>query len=90
MALSNPSRLRPFLTPRRRILNGSVTNPHVRVNAAKIAVRIEGGEGKAVDGVPTDIYIEVRKYDVHYLSDGALSNDEAGRFCQIMERRAPG
>ena len=56
---------------------------------AKITVRIEGGEVKAVDGVPVDMYIEVRNYDVDRLSDGALSQDEEGRLCQILEWRAP-
>jgi hypothetical protein len=56
---------------------------------AKITVRIEGGEVKAVDGVPVDMYIEVRNYDVGHLSDGALSQDEEGRLCQILEWHAP-
>jgi len=56
---------------------------------AKITVRIEEGEVKAVDGLPIDMYIEVRNYDVDHLSDRALSQDEEGRLCQILEWRAP-
>lgn len=56
---------------------------------AKITVRIEGGEVKAVDGVPTDMYIEVRNYDVDRIAPEPLSKDEDGRPCQILEWRAP-
>jgi hypothetical protein len=56
---------------------------------AKITVWIEEGKVTAVDGVPTDVYIEVRNYDIDRLTDGALSKDEEGRPCQILEWRAP-
>jgi len=35
------------------------------------------------------MYIEVRNYDVDRLSDRALSQDEEGRLCQILEWRVP-
>ena len=85
----NPSRLQPSLTPRRSILNGSDTIPKREGDVAKITVRIEGGEVKAVDGVPVEMYIEVRNYDVDPLSHGALSHYEEGRLCEILERHAP-
>jgi hypothetical protein len=56
---------------------------------AKITVFIEEGTVKAVEGIPVDVYIEVRNYDVERLWDFALSKDENGRTCQILEWHAP-
>ena len=56
---------------------------------AKITVRIEEGKVTAVDGVPMDVYVEARNYDIDRLAAGALSKDEEGRPCQILEWRAP-
>ena len=56
---------------------------------AKITVVIEEGKVKAVEGIPTDMFLEVRNYDVDRLHDSALSRDDEGRPCQILEWHAP-
>jgi hypothetical protein len=56
---------------------------------AKITVWIEEGKVTAVDGVPTDVYVEVRNYDTDRLAGGALPKDEEGGARQILEWRAP-
>jgi hypothetical protein len=56
---------------------------------AKISVLIEEGQVKAVEGIPIDLYVEVRNYDVDRLDKRGLSKDENGRACEIREWHAP-
>jgi hypothetical protein len=56
---------------------------------AKITVTIEKGKVKDVDGIPVDMYLEVRNYDVENLVDSFLSKDDNGKPCQVLEWRAP-
>jgi hypothetical protein len=55
----------------------------------KISVLIEDGRVKAVEGIPIDISVEVRYYDVESLDKNGLSKDENGRACEIREWHAP-
>lgn len=55
----------------------------------KISVLIEGGRVRAVDGIPVDVSVEVRNYDVRSLDKIGLSKDENGRACEIREWHAP-
>jgi starvation-inducible outer membrane lipoprotein len=55
----------------------------------KILVVVEGGKIKNIEGIPTDLYVEVRDYDVDGLSKSELSQDEDGRACEVREWRAP-
>jgi hypothetical protein len=56
---------------------------------AKIIVGIEVGKVIAIDGIPVDIVVEVRNYDVQSLPAQLLSKDEDGRRCEVKEWRAP-
>ena len=56
---------------------------------AKISVLIEEGQVKAVEGIPIDLYVEVRNYDVDRLDKRGLSKDENGQACEIREWHAP-
>jgi hypothetical protein len=56
---------------------------------AKITVLIEERRVKEVDGVPVDMYVEVRNYDVERLDKSGLSKDDNGRACKIREWHAP-
>lgn len=56
---------------------------------AKITVLIEEGRVKAVDGIPVDMYVEVRNYEVDRLDKNGLSKDQNGRACEIREWPAP-
>ena len=56
---------------------------------AKISVLIEQGKVKTVEGIPIDMYVEVRNYDVGQVDKNKLSKDENGRECEIREWRAP-
>ena len=55
---------------------------------AKITVIIENGKVTGVDGIPEDIYIEVRNYDIGGLHQKLLSEDESGKTCEVREWRA--
>jgi hypothetical protein len=55
----------------------------------KISVLIEEGRAKAVEGIPIDMSVEVRNYDVDRLDINGLSKDENGRACEIREWHAP-
>jgi len=55
---------------------------------AKITVTLENGAIQQVEGIPPDIFIEVRNYDVSDLDEKMISHDERGRKCQIREWRA--
>ena len=46
---------------------------------AKIIVLLEDGTVKAVEGVPADMYVEVRNYDIDRLVQNVVSRDENGR-----------
>ena len=55
----------------------------------KIIVVIKNGGVEEVDGIPTDVYLEVRNYDVKNTDEEFLSKDEKGRVCEIHEWRPP-
>jgi len=55
---------------------------------AKITVIIENGKVTDVDGIPEDIYVEVRNYDIDGLHERVLSQDERGKTCEVREWRA--
>ena len=55
----------------------------------KINVLIEEGRVKAVEGIPVDMPVEVRNYDVNRLDKRRLSKDENGRACEIREWHPP-
>jgi hypothetical protein len=56
---------------------------------AKITVKIEDGMVQAVEGIPGDVTIEVRNYDVRGVDEKVIAKDEKGRSCEIREWRAP-
>jgi hypothetical protein len=64
-------------------------NPQAWDEMAKISVLIEQGKVKTVEGIPIDMYVDVRNYDVGQLDKNKLSKDENGRECEILEWRAP-
>ena len=55
----------------------------------KISVLIEEGRVKAVEGIPIDVSVEVKNYDVNHLDKNGLSKDDNGRVCEIREWHAP-
>ena len=55
----------------------------------KISMVIEDGRVKAVEGIPTDIYVEVKTYDSDGLDKNGLSKDENGRACDVREWHSP-
>ena len=56
---------------------------------AKIIVHIETGKVMAIEGIPVDIVVEVRNYDVQSRPAQLLSRDDDGRPCEVKEWRAP-
>jgi len=42
----------------------------------KISVLIEEGRVKAVEGIPIDVSVEVKNYDVNHLDKNGLSKDD--------------
>jgi hypothetical protein len=56
---------------------------------AKIVLIIRNGVVDAIEGIPTDMFVEVRNYDVANLTEDLLSRDADGRACQVKEWRAP-
>jgi hypothetical protein len=48
-----------------------------------ISVLIEQGRVKAVEGIPMDVSVEVKNYDVDCLDKGGLSKDEDGRSAKF-------
>jgi hypothetical protein len=54
----------------------------------KISVFIEQGRVKAVDGIPIDVSVDVKNYNVDDLDKNGLSKDD-GRACEIREWHAP-
>ena len=67
----------------------AATNCKGEADMAKITVLMEDGRVQNVDGIPIDLYVEVRNYDVGGLPHEVLSKDGNGRACQIREWRAP-
>jgi hypothetical protein len=62
---------------------------NVSVDMAKITVLIEEGKVKAIEGIPVDMHVEVRNYNVDRADKNAVSKDEDGRACEILECHAP-
>ena len=56
---------------------------------AKVIVRIRNGIAQSVEGIPTDMFIEVRNYDVADMPEDLLSKDADGQPCQVEEWHAP-
>ena len=46
---------------------------------AKITVKIEDGMVQAVEGIPGDVTIEVRNYDVGGVDEKVIAKDEKGK-----------
>jgi hypothetical protein len=56
----------------------------------KIQIRLENGVIQAIEGLPTDVAVEVFDYDVDkYQRNHQLSQDENGRACDIKEWHSP-
>jgi hypothetical protein len=55
----------------------------------KITVKIEDGVVQAVEGIPTDVTIEVRNYDVSDVDRRGVTKDESGKSCEIREWHTP-
>jgi len=55
---------------------------------AKITVKIEDGMVQAVEGIPTDMTVEVRNYDVSEVDEKMVTKDEGGKSCEIREWHA--
>lgn len=55
----------------------------------KIQIRIEDGTIRQIDGLPTDLAVEVFNYDIENLDRKGLSLDENGKACEIKEWYAP-
>jgi hypothetical protein len=55
----------------------------------KITIKVEKGTIQMIDGIPLDVCIEVRNYDVAEVDEKMISADEDGRSCQIVEWHAP-
>jgi hypothetical protein len=60
-----------------------------KYNMAKITVKIEEGMVQAVEGIPTDVTIEVRNYDVSDGDGEMVTKDENRKSCEIREWQAP-
>jgi hypothetical protein len=56
---------------------------------AKVIVRIKNGIAESVEGIPTDMFFEVRNYDVANVAEDLLSKDADGKPCQVKEWHAP-
>ncbi|HEY1472074.1 MAG TPA: hypothetical protein VGF61_23745 [Candidatus Acidoferrum sp.] len=56
---------------------------------AKITVKIEDGTVQTVEGILTDVTIEVRNHDVSGLDEKVVTNDENGKSCEVREWHAP-
>jgi hypothetical protein len=59
------------------------------MNMAKITVLIEEGKVTMVEGIPVDMYIEVRNYDLDGVGEKLISKDENGKPCHVREWHAP-
>jgi hypothetical protein len=56
---------------------------------AKVIIRIRNGIAESIEGIPTDMFIEVRNYDVDNVAEDQLSKDPDGQPCQVKEWHAP-
>jgi hypothetical protein len=56
---------------------------------AKVTVIIRNGVAEAIEGIPKDMFVEVRNYDVANVTGGLLSRDAYGKPCQVKEWHAP-
>ena len=56
---------------------------------ASIIVRIRNGTVESIEGVPTDMFVEVRNYDVINVPEEKLSRDINGDLCYVKEWNAP-
>jgi hypothetical protein len=56
---------------------------------AKVIIRIRNGVAESIEGIPTDMFIEVRNYDVANVAEDLLSKDASGQPCQVKEWHAP-
>lgn len=54
-----------------------------------MTVKIEDGMVRAVEGIPTDVTVEVRNYDVSDIDRRAVTKDGSGKSCEIGEWHAP-
>jgi hypothetical protein len=57
------------------------------IKMAKITVKIEGGTVQTVEGIPTDVTIEVRNYDVSDLNEKVVTKDERKSCHQGRKRK---
>jgi hypothetical protein len=60
-----------------------------KYNMAKITVKIEDGMVQAVEGIPADVTIEVRNYDVGGVDEKVITKDEkeeAPKFASGVRR----
>jgi hypothetical protein len=48
---------------------------------AKITVKIEDGMVQTIEGIPADVPIEVRNYDVSDVEEKMVTKDENGKSC---------
>ncbi len=55
---------------------------------AKVQIRIEDGTVRQIDGLPTDLEVEVFNCDVDNLDRKGLSADEDSKTCEIKEWHA--
>lgn len=56
---------------------------------SKVIVRIKNGVAESIEDIPTDVFIEVRNYDVADVPEDQLTKDADGRSCQVKEWHAP-
>ena len=56
---------------------------------AKVTVRIKNGIAESIEGIPTDMSIEIRNYDVVDVAEDQLTRDADGTSCHVREWRAP-
>jgi hypothetical protein len=50
---------------------------------AQISIVIEAGKIQKIDGIPNDLYLIIRNYDVDGLPESMLIKDEDGRVCRV-------
>jgi hypothetical protein len=56
---------------------------------AKVIVTIKNGIAESIENIPTDMFVEVRNYDVANMAEDLLSKDAQGRPCHVKEWHAP-
>jgi hypothetical protein len=56
---------------------------------AKMTVKIEDGMVQTIEGIPTDVTIEVRHSSVSDVDEKMVTKDENGKSCEIREWHAP-